>query len=466
MFNKKLHQYQHGGISILVLVFGVVFSISIGGLVSVAGLQQTHETRSEIYEQALTVAQAGVEYYRWHLSHDPEDLTGDIGQHQLPHPSGGPDGTFDIEINPPESGSSIITIKSTGWINSHPNIKRTVQVRIGKRSFARFAFLNNSNLWFGTRDDVKGPVFANGGIRMDGTHDSTVESAKETYTCGDETGCDPPETKPGVWGDGGPQELWVYPSSNIDFDSIHVDFADMKNQAQTDGVYLDQSGEWGYHLTFNSDGTFTIKKVTNTKSTNGWSVEEDCRTLYEEIKNEELVGTYDVDDNPIIFIEDTLWVDGVINGKTSVVAARFPIDINNMNIWIPNNLTYLAKDGTSNLGLIAQNDIYFGLDVPQDFEINAAMLAQSGKVIRHNYKKQGCSHEPGAVRQTLTIYGSIVSNLKSYWSYGTGPEIGFGNEPTSGFTFRETIYDPTLYFGPPPYFPTESFYSVISWEEE
>jgi hypothetical protein len=136
-----------------------------------------------------------------------------------------------------------------------------------------------------------------------------------------------------------------------------------------------------------------------------------------------------------------------------------------MNIWIPNNITYVQKDGNSALGLIAQNDIYFGLEIPQDFEINAALFAPNGKIIRHNYRYQGCSQSNMAVRQTLTVYGSIISNLKSYWSYGQG-NAGFGNGPTSGFSQREVFYDPNLYYTPPPYFPNQGEYEFISWSEQ
>lgn len=437
----------------------------------VVSTQLTFAGRTQAHEQALSVAQSGADYYRWHLNHDPEDFTDGTGQpgpyeHTVPGQNGNPDATFSLDIEPPASGSSIITIRSTGWVDTHPDVTRTIKIRIGKASYAKYAFLHNTNMWYGTRDEIHGPVFSNGGIRMDGTHDSTVMSALETYTCGLETGCDPSETKPGIWGEGGPQELWQYPVTSVDFNSINVDFNYMKSEAQTRGVYLPPSGVFGYHLIFAANGTVTVNRVTNARNNKGWSVEEGCTDLYQEIQNEQFVGTYAIADKPIIFAEDHVYVEGVVNGKVTVAAARFPIDVNDMNIWIVNNLTYLAQDGNHSVGLIAQNDIYFGLDIPQDFIIHAAMLAQSGKVIRHNYKKQGCGAQPQAVRQTLTIYGSIISYLKSYWSYGTGPQIGFGNEPTSGFTFRETIYDPQLYFGPPPYFPTEPDYTIISWEEE
>lgn len=466
---KNYRIKSNGGISIMVLVFGTVFSAAIGGLVLVSLTQYTSSTRTEVFERALTVAQAGAEYYRWHLAHDPQDFTDGTGNpgpyvHNMSDPYGNTEGTFSLDISPPTSGSSIITITSEGFINSHPEIKRTVKTRYGIPSLAKYSFLNNANVWFGQKITIHGKVFSNGGIRMDGTHDSTIQSAKETYICGTETGCDPSTTKPGIWGDGQPKDLWEFPTTPVDFTSIALDFSKMKTAAQQNGVYLESSGSYGYHVTFNIDGSYTIKKVTAAQNRKGWSVETECENLYQKITTETAVGTYQISQKPIIFAEDILWVDGVVNGKASIVSARFPLDLNDMNIWITDNLTYANKDGSSNLGVIAQNNIYIGLEVPQDFEINAALLAQKGRILRHSYKVNKCSHYPEAIRQNLTIYGSIISNQKSYWNYGQG-EAGFGSDPTSGFSHRNVTYDTNLYFGPPPYFPVQGEYEFISWEE-
>lgn len=473
-----------GGISLLVLILGVSVGVTIGGLVLVAATQYTISVRTDVFERALTIAQSGAEYYRWHLAHAPSDFTDGTGQpgpyvHQISDPYGGTEGAYSLTVTPPASGSTIVKISSTGWLASNPEIKRTVLTTYGKPSIAKYAFLQNANVWYGQKITVHGPIFSNGGIRMDGVHDSTVQSAKQTYICGAETGCTNQNscnlpctwsqstsqcTCPGVWGQGGPQALWDYPVTPVDFNSFAVDFVAMQTAAQNTGVYLGPSGAYGYHITFTSDGNYTITRVTGAINRRGWSVEGGCENLYQDINSETPIGTYSVSQKPVVFAEDHLWVDGVVNGKITVVAARFPLDVNKMNIWINDSVTYVAKDGQSDLGLIAQNDILFALDIPQIFEIDAALLAQKGRVIRHNYRYPGCSNSPLAVRQELIIYGSLISNLKSYWSYGQG-SAGFGNDPVSGFSQREVTYDPTLYFGPPPYFPTQGEYEFISWEE-
>ncbi len=453
----------HAGISILVLVLGVVFSIAVGGLALVAAVQHTASIRTERYEQAIGIAQAGVEYYRWHLAHDPLDFKDGTTLpgpyvHTFTDPYGNTAGTFSLTIDPPASGSSVTTITSTGWQTAYPDITRTVKATFGIPSISKYAFLHNANVWFGSGLTVHGKSMSNGGIRMDGVNDSLIQSSLATYTCGSETGCSPSTTKNGVWGAGGPTELWRYPVPIVDFNSMSVDFSTMKTAAQTSGVYYGASGSYGYHLIFQSNGTVIVRRVTGANSRRGWSVENNCETLYQDITSETNLGTYTISEKPIFFFEDHLWVEGVVNGKVTAVAARFPLNVNNMNIWIRNSITYLSKDGHSSLGLMAQNNMYFAYNIPTDFEIDAALIAQKGRIIRHNYNYGGCSSLANARRNSLTIYGSLISNQKSYWNFGT--------PPTSGFTTRTTTYDPNLYYGPPPYFPTQGEYEFISWEEQ
>ncbi|MBI4058247.1 hypothetical protein HY408_00600 [Candidatus Gottesmanbacteria bacterium] len=457
-----------GGISVLVLVFGVVFSLAISGLVLITATQYVSSTRTEAFEKALTVAQAGADYYRWHLAHNPTDFTDGTGQpgpymHEFTDPYGNAS-TFSLTIDSPASGSSLTTITSQGWVNAYPDVRRTVRVKYGIPSIAKYAFLHNANVWFGSKITIHGKIFSNGGIRMDGTHDSTVQSAKETYTCGSETGCSTPTTKPGVWGDGGPQDLWEFPVTPVDFNSIAADFNTLKTSAIDNGTYLGPSNAYGYHLVFTSNGSYEIRKVTGAQNKRGWSVEKGCENLYQKITQETILGTYQLSSRSLIFAEDHVWIDGVVNGKGIVVAARFPLEVNSMNIWINNNLTYTAKDNSNNLGIVAQNNIIFPLSIPQIYEINAALLAQKGRIIRHNYRVSSCAMEQEAVRQELIIYGALISNQKSYWNYGQG-NAGFGSQPASGFSHRDITYDANLFFNPPPYFPSQGEYEFISWEE-
>jgi hypothetical protein len=461
--NSKLpiRKLQKGTITPALLAISGAFMVVIYALLFILSIQFDYSNRQVLTEEALHIAETGVNYYRWHLAHDPgdyQDGTGGPGpyEHEYVDPQGEAVGKYSLEITAPSAGSSVVTIKSTGWTYSNPKIKRVITVQYGQPSFTTYSFLQNSSSWYGSGITVNGPIHSNNGIRMDGTNLSLVTSAKETYTCGSETGCSPPQQKPGVWGSGGDSGLWQFPVPPIDFDAVSVDLVDMRDAAQTEGLYLGTSGSQGYHIVLNQT-TFNVYRVTSTGYYSGYAVDDGCQRRYQRINNETLIGTYNITDTPILFAEDYLWVEGELDGRMTIVAARFPIDSNAMNIWIPDNITYTTYDDAHALGLIAQNDIYYTKDIPNDFKIDAALMAQKGKIIRHGYFSW-CGGSSGAVKDKLTIYGVVISYEKSYWNFGSGP--------SSGFHEREINYQPSLLYFPPPYYPTSGEYEFISWKEE
>ena len=468
MIKKIILNYKHlnkGSITPALLVIVAAFIITIFGVLMAVSLQLDYSHRQIASESALSISEAGVNYYRWHLLQAPADYKDGTGQpgpyiHDYTDPEGVSIGKFSLEITPPAESSNIVTITSTGWTNRYPRVKRVIRVRYGAISLTSFSFLHNSNVWFGNGVTVNGPVFSNGGIRQDGENNSTIESSKEIYICGLETGCTSPEEKPGVWGKGTLSELWHYPVKPIDFDSIKVDFTKLKSAAQSNGLYLGPSGAQGYHIVFSEDGNFSVYKVTGVNSFKGYSLEKGCENLYQDITAQSLQGTYQVSEKSIIFAEDTVWADGTVNGKTTIVAARFPIGSFETNIWITNNLNYLAQDGNSKLGLIAQKDIIIGRNVPEDFTLNGAILAQNGRIIRHHYNYFKCSHSSDKMKNQLNFYGSLISNFASYWNFTVSPQ-----SPACGFIKSTLDYDSFLLNEPPPYFPNTIEYRFISWEE-
>lgn len=455
-----------GTITPALLVMIGAFLVVVYGLILLLSLQLDYSNRRVTSQKALQIAEAGIEYYRWHLISDPgdyQDGTGAAGPyvHDYVDDTGQVVGTYTLNITPPDDSSSIITITSTGKSDDHPEIDRTIKVILGQQALTAFAFLHNSNIWFGQEVTINGPIFTNGGIRMDGTNTSTVKTSKATYICGVETGCTTPTEKPGIWGNGGPQELWDFPVIPIDFDSINIDFIDLRDAAQSVGLYLGSSGARGYHFVFKDTGSVDVYQVTTVTSYKGYSLENGCENLFQNIINETFLSNYSLSSLPVIFVEDEIWVEGTVNGSTTVVAARFPVDTDNADIWIPDNLVYLAKDGTNRLGLISQRDIIFMRNVPEDFEINGGLLAQSGRVIRHHYNWFKCSKTNQSQKKSLLIYGSVISNLRSYWNFSGGPK-----SPASGFVKSTISYDPDLQDTPPSYFPTSGGLRLIKWEEE
>lgn len=443
---------------VLIIVFMSIFLFLGGGTLHWVGLQNKASIQRAQEESAFQIAEAGINYYRWHLAHDNDDYqdgTGGPGPyiHDYKDVSGNTIGQFSLEIDPPPVGSTVATIKSTGYLLANPNLKRKITSRVGIPSYAEYSFLTNTDVWFGDTEHVSGKMHANGGIRFDGTCDSIISSAKETYICKSHHGCGNKE-KPGIWGDGGPQGFWRFPVPAVDFNVITVNLAEIKSGAQNQGVYLAPSGAYGWHIRFKSNGTFDLYKVTKLQNLRwGYSTHQGWILSSDDIKTEVFQQNYSIPTNGLIFVEDKLWVDGTVRGRVTVGSGRFPVNPDTYTtIVIPNNLVYTTKDGSDVIGLIAQKDILIPRFSPNVMEIHGALIAQNGATQRYYY--------PGNILDKLTTYGSLISNQVWTWSWVSG-----GGAIVSGYRNTYTTYDTNLIYAPPPSFPKKEEYEVLSWEE-
>jgi hypothetical protein len=179
------------------------------------------------------------------------------------------------------------------------------------------------------------------------------------------------------------------------------------------------------------------------------------------VNQQQLLGTYNMPTNGVIFVEDHAWVEGTVNGsRVTIAAGRFPEAPGQFrSITINNDLRYTNLDGTDAIGLIAQGDINVGMNSADNLTIHAAMIAKNGRVGRYYYRgpwnnHPGCS--PHGIRNSITVYGMIATNKR----------YGFAYTDNTGYINRTVTYDPNLLYGPPPEFPlTADNYEVLSWEE-
>src|SRR3989344_2177684 len=140
---KKLRD-QNGYLLVQVLVFGAIAVIIISGLVAFAAANAKLGRRIVLSEQAFQMAEAGLEYYRWHLAHAPTDYTDGTGGagpniKNFYDRNGVLQGTFTLTITPPPLGSTLVTIQSVGAPVEDPDAKRTIVSRLAIPSFANFA---------------------------------------------------------------------------------------------------------------------------------------------------------------------------------------------------------------------------------------------------------------------------------------------------------------------------------------
>ena len=111
------NQKNRGLVLVQVLVFAVVAVVTLTGLIGWAGANIKASRESFYREQAFEIAEAGIEYYRWHLAHNPTDFqdgTGASGPyiHAYYDKDGVRIGQFELTITSPPVGSTIVDVKS------------------------------------------------------------------------------------------------------------------------------------------------------------------------------------------------------------------------------------------------------------------------------------------------------------------------------------------------------------------
>ncbi|MDD5146686.1 MAG: hypothetical protein PHN39_03015 [Candidatus Pacebacteria bacterium] len=470
------HQKEKGALTVWVLVFGTIFIIMLGGVLGYVLFQVKQHQDIRASNMALQVAEAGLNYAKWHLAHNNTDYNFS-GLYDYKDPEGDIVGKYQLTVTAPSGCNGAVLIKSAGWKLGKENNKRFLVAHYAKPALARFGFLTDSNAWFGPNEALKGPFHSNGGIRMDGTQNSLSTSARTTYTCGEEHGCTNSSCKPpclwkvgphlcecpGIWGSGpgGSAGLWQFPVSNVDFDALTQDMSTMQTLATSSGIYIASSTAYGYHLIFKDNGTFDLYKVTALQPQVRCSDGNDWFWESNDILSQTFVSNYSLPQTcSPIFVEDNVWVEGTVLGRATVVAARLPdIQSTNAKIIIPNNIVY--ANATSVLGLMAQKDVLISLYVPNDLKIQAVMLAQRGHVWRYYYPEYGYEpYKTYAIRHRIETLGSIVS--KQIWTFTW---VNNSGNVLSGYQETSLNYNADLTFDPPPHFPVSGDFEVSNWGE-
>ena len=464
---------RRGFIMLMAIVFGAVFLTVLGALVSFSITQNKYQIADTGKAKALSLAEAGIEYYRWHLAHFPTDLTNGTGNTSFSltqnDPEGGAVGTIAMTITPNQScgQTQSIDINSKGTVSDGSNQSRTIVARYAQPTVAQYSYIVNDSVWAGSDRIINGPFHSNGGVRMDGTANSPVTSSLSSWSCTPSFGCSPTTTQAGVFGSGPNQTLWSYPTPQVDFSGIAADFSNLKAISQGQGLYFarystgsDKSAAYskGYHLTFHSNGTVTVTHVTSTNSNTVQPLNPaDDTTDRTVIKNETNLGSYTIPANcGLIFVEDNTWIDGAVGRKVTVVVADVSSTGVTHNAMLPNNITY--ANATSGLTVIASHNILITGDSPTNMALNGVFIAQDGAFGRNYY---GCpsSYEP---RGTLTILGTTVSNKRTGTKWVGGCPSG-----DAGYQSRTDTYDRTLASDPPPFTPVISTdYQFIDWREK
>lgn len=489
----------------------VIMSITMVILVSMIGYvvsQLKFSSNRVEREKAFQIAEAGIFWYRWYLAHEVSGKTaqeinsfwqsgtayGDAAPYEQEFfdLEGGAIGKYSIEIDPPESNSTVVIVRSTGWTYTIPDVKRTIQVRFRRPSWSEFTVLANNNMRFGAGTDIYGKIHSNKGIRFDGLAHNIISSSVPNYDDPDHTGAvefgvhthvNPPPAVGSLEDSFRPKEAppnsvpirtdvfeagRQFPVPEVSFTGVSSDLSFMKTQSQnpTSGLYFDDS-DYGRHIILKSDGTMDVRTVTDYDKDSYDFCGKVAHVGTNAIISESSSTSYPILDEEIIFVENNVWIEGTINGKRLTVVAANLIGGDEANIFLGiNNLTYTNVDGSDVIGLVAQKDIEVIKDSQNILTIDAALIAQGGRIGRKYYSngsyksnKNCTSYIPKDIvpdyKNTITVNGSMATNLRYGFAYTDG----------TGYTNRILNFDNNLLYYPPPYFPTGTEYSIDLWEE-
>ena len=512
---------KNGDILISVLVFAAIaVTVTVGlanwGASMLAGIRTV-----QAKEQAFQIAEAGIDYYRWHLAQYPTDYkdgttTPAPYYHNFYDKNDNFIGQYSLTITPPPVGSTKVVITSTGTTTAAPTVKRVVQAALAQPSLAQYAVVANDQMVFGSGTTVYGPITSNRGIHFDGLAHNVISSALATDTDPDQDSgsCSPyPKcaVEWGVWTEVPPADpqpstalnnhngdvflagrqnsvsAFPFGSLAVNLNTLHT----LANGGVAGGACTTASGpcwkssgsgNFGYYIHLNTNGTYDIYKVTALQSspnncTNDASENQWGTWSYQTLSSK--IGTYSIPSNGVIFVEDNLWVDGTNVGQsttTSRVTIATAANTSNMssttgsNIILNNDLTYARYDGSVVVGLIAQSNVLVGLVSDDNLQVDAALVAESGHVGRDYYNTHCTSGGTNYWHRTSLILNGMIGTDFRYgfqWTgsnnYNCGGSVG---QISSGYCTRSLNYDPNLLYSPPPNFPLASTqYQMAYWKQ-
>lgn len=464
--------FLKGVITTYVLVFGTIFLILLAGLLGFILLQLRISAQRIAWNHSLHIAEAGLNYYRWCLNNEVEANC--QTEKDYYDPVGNLIGRFSLVVSSQQACGQTINkrIISTGWTNDFPEIKRKVSTLYARESVAKFSYILNNNVWIGSDHEIRGPYHSNGGVRFDGENQSIVTSARETWLCTSSFGCNYLACPAGCSREGSAcrcpgvftttnvsnPDLFEFPVSPFDFIGITIDLAQMKNLAQTSGIYLPPSvninsqGK-GYHIKFKNDGTFEVWIITRLSPTYAYSLEEGWHYDYFTIASEYFYNTYTIPSAcSAIFVEDNLWPEGVVKGKVAIASANLINPNLDTDVVLLGNIDYTLRDGSDGLVLISERNILIGPQSPNKMKLRGIFVAQKGRFSRNHY--------PENFREKLEIYGTIVSNGR------VGTKWLSGSQVISGYLNRESYFDSNLIYNPPVFVPyINPEFKIINWQE-
>lgn len=133
---KNNSKGSEGFFLVLVLVLSAVFFAITSAFIGYIVTQSQIVTQRALLDQSGEIAEAGLNYYKWYLAHNPNDVTNGTGLsgpyvHTYYDPEDGAIGEFSLDIASTTFCGDIASIEvtSTGSTYQDPGLARTITAR-------------------------------------------------------------------------------------------------------------------------------------------------------------------------------------------------------------------------------------------------------------------------------------------------------------------------------------------------
>ncbi len=352
---------------------------------------------------------------------------------------------YNLQITPPSPAQPGVTILSTGRKIGNASDTRVIQAVVRQSSITDFQQISNGDIGIAAGATLYGLIYANGNINWSGgsalgnNYATGTISGSVTWLNG-ATGFD---------GNGSTAypNLFAPPSpltGPIDFNNFLTSFSDIASaagDATGGGIYLDSSySTW--RLIFNAAGTITVQgcSISNIERSTSSPT---CTT----------VSTLPVPSNGAIYSTVSVIVQGTVKGRVTVATPN--------RVIIGGNLLYQGDTdflnpsyGQNVLGLEAIGPIVVPCWINGNLDWRAALLSQTD-----TFGAWGNGFTSGASCTNSGLAGNAMR-------YRGSVTTDHGGSFSSWFDSRDYLYDPSLVYLPPPWFPTlDPNYQITSFRE-
>ncbi|WP_313569047.1 hypothetical protein [Acetoanaerobium noterae] len=475
---------KRNGIALLtVIVFFLIGSMFVFISLFLLESQTKLNVRYQNNESALHYAEAGLNQYIWHLNKLGSTI---------------PTGVVDFEdgqyvVEPIDVKDSYQIIKITGWSNKDSENKRTIESKIGKRTFAQYVYFSQEDsdtIRWTTNDKNYGPYHTNKNITVDGNPTFygrvTYNGRLHFYNGQYRGGISDPNFKPTSSINGSYPKFesgiqWVQalevPATN----------SDLEYRAKNGGYFY----EGRTSIRLNSNGTITIRneKVNSGNSVNrhlpsngviyikGSSVNESDKFntnsgnafISGTLKGKLTIGAsndiYITGYDPTDFSDSPSLLGGIKYASTTFKEKR-----NSANIIIG----YEAS-GEDMLGLVANDDVWIlckdwfrsngngGTVKPnvslENINIDSAVFAINGSFGFEKYYPNSSTYWDYYYHNNkkITLRGAIIQKTRG--AVGQGTDYGYDT--------KDYAHDNRMEYQSPPYFtsPENSGWEIKEWKE-